>query len=184
MQRKKKIAIVGSGLVGTLLAIYLKQLGNEVWVFDRRPDMREVSFSGRSINLAISDRGWKALREAGIEKEIRKLAIPMDKRAIHVVGKPLYLQPYGKKGEAIYSISRFSVRTIWKSVASAASTIIRSSGARAAFAPSGRHCNSSAARWFSPCWSRSSWPSPWKRRFGRVASCGLRSLLPGSSPRW
>lgn len=106
MQRKKKIAIVGSGLVGTLLAIYLKQLGNEVWVFDRRPDMREVSFSGRSINLAISDRGWKALREAGIEKEIRKLAIPMDKRAIHVVGKPLYLQPYGKKGEAIYSISR------------------------------------------------------------------------------
>ena len=106
MQPKKKIAIVGSGLVGTLLAIYLKQLGKDVWVFDRRPDMRKVDFSGRSINLAISDRGWEALREAGIEQEIRKLAIPMDKRAIHVVDKPLYFQPYGKKNEAIYSISR------------------------------------------------------------------------------
>lgn len=106
MQDKKKIGIVGSGLVGTLLAIYLKQLGNDVEVFDRRPDMRKVGFSGRSINLAISDRGWTALKEAGIEQEIRALAIPMYKRAIHVVDKPLYYQPYGQGDQAIFSISR------------------------------------------------------------------------------
>lgn len=106
MQGKKKIGIVGSGLVGTLLAIYLKRLGNEVVVFDRRPDMRKVGFSGRSINLAISDRGWTALKEAGIDQEIRALAIPMFKRAIHVVDKPLYYQPYGQRDQAIYSISR------------------------------------------------------------------------------
>lgn len=106
MQEPKEIAVVGSGLVGSLLAIFLKKMGHRVVVFDRRPDVRTVEFSGRSINLAMSTRGWKTLRELGIESEIMEIAIPMDKRALHVVGKPLYHQPYGKKGEAIYSISR------------------------------------------------------------------------------
>ena len=106
MQQSKEIAIVGSGLVGSLLAIFLKKIGHNVVVFDRRPDVRTVEFSGRSINLAMSNRGWKALRQIGIEDEIMDLAIPMDKRALHVNGKPLYFQPYGKRGEAIYSISR------------------------------------------------------------------------------
>jgi len=106
MQTSKKIAIVGSGLVGSLLAIYLKRAGHKVVVFDRRPDIRKVKFSGRSINLAMSSRGWKALREVGIEEEIKKLAMALDKRALHVNDKPLYFQKYGKEEEAIYSISR------------------------------------------------------------------------------
>jgi kynurenine 3-monooxygenase len=106
MQKEKSIAVVGSGLVGSLLALYLKNMGHEVTVFDRRQDVRKVEFSGRSINLAMSNRGWKALKTAGIETEIRKLALPLDKRAMHVNNKPLYFQKYGKEGEAIYSISR------------------------------------------------------------------------------
>lgn len=106
MQTPKKIAVVGSGLVGSLLAIYLRKAGHEVEVFDRRQDVRKVKFSGRSINLAMSNRGWKTLREIGIEDEIKKLALPLDKRALHVVDKPLYFQKYGKEEEAIYSISR------------------------------------------------------------------------------
>ncbi|TLF41559.1 FAD-dependent oxidoreductase [Maribacter aurantiacus] len=105
-QTKKNIAIIGSGLVGSLLAIYLKKYGHTITVFDRRPDIREVEFSGRSINLAMSNRGWKALREVGIEDEIRKIGIPLDKRAMHVIDKPEYFQKYGKEGEAIWSISR------------------------------------------------------------------------------
>ena len=106
MQKEKDVAIVGSGLVGSLLAIFLKKQGHKVTVFDRRPDVRHVQFSGRSINLAMSNRGWKALREAGIEDEIRKLALPLDKRAMHVEGQEVYFQKYGEEGEAIYSISR------------------------------------------------------------------------------
>ncbi|MEH6681899.1 MAG: NAD(P)/FAD-dependent oxidoreductase [Sediminicola sp.] len=102
----KNIAIVGSGLVGSLLAIYLRKMGHTISVFDRRPDIRKVEFSGRSINLAMSNRGWKSLRAVGIEEEIKKIAIPLDKRAMHVVGKPQYFQKYGKEGEAIWSISR------------------------------------------------------------------------------
>lgn len=106
MQQPKNIAVVGSGLVGSLLALYLKKLGHQVTVFDRRPDVRTIEFSGRSINLAMSNRGWNALREMGIEQEVRELAIPLDKRAMHVNDRPVYFQKYGKKGEAIYSISR------------------------------------------------------------------------------
>jgi len=106
MQTAKNIAIIGSGLVGSLLAIYLKKRGHQITVFDRRPDVRKVEFSGRSINLAMSNRGWSALRKVGIEEEIRKIALPLDKRALHVNEKPLYFQKYGKEGEAIYSISR------------------------------------------------------------------------------
>ncbi|WP_340202897.1 FAD-dependent oxidoreductase [Ascidiimonas sp. W6] len=106
MQHPKNIAIVGSGLVGSLLGIYLKKKGHEVTIYDRRPDIRKIKFSGRSINLAMSVRGWKALEVAGISETIKEIAIPMDKRAIHVLNKPMYFQPYGKEGEAIYSISR------------------------------------------------------------------------------
>ena len=106
MQKEKDVAIVGSGLVGSLLAIFLRKQGHKVTVFDRRPDVRKVQFSGRSINLAMSNRGWKALREAGVENEIRGLALPLDKRAMHVEGQPVYFQKYGEEKEAIYSISR------------------------------------------------------------------------------
>lgn len=106
VQTSKNIAIIGSGLVGSLLAIYLKKHGHRITVFDRRPDIRNVKFSGRSINLAMSNRGWNALRSVGIETEVKEIAIPLDKRAMHVVGQPEYYQKYGKQGEAIWSISR------------------------------------------------------------------------------
>ena len=105
MQNSKKIAIVGSGLVGSLLAIYLRKAGHKVHVYDRSPDIRKIQFSGRSINLAMSNRGWKALDAVGIGDVVREIAIPMEKRAIHLVDK-LNFQNYGQEGESIYSISR------------------------------------------------------------------------------
>lgn len=47
MQHPKNIAIVGSGLVGSLLGIYLKKKGHEVTIYDRRPDIRKIKFSDR-----------------------------------------------------------------------------------------------------------------------------------------
>lgn len=102
----KKIAIVGSGLVGSLLGIYLKKMGHTVHVFDRSVDTRTIDFSGRSINLALSNRGWKALKKIGLEEEIKKIGIPMDKRAIHIGNEPVKFQKYGNDGEAIYALSR------------------------------------------------------------------------------
>ncbi len=102
-----KIGIVGAGLVGSLQAILMAKKGYQVEVFERRDDMRKYAMSaGRSINLALSNRGWKALELAGIKTEIEKIAIPMHGRMMHDEEGKQNFQPYGKEGEAIYSVSR------------------------------------------------------------------------------
>ena len=92
----KQATIIGSGLVGSLWAVYLSKQGYKVNVFERRTDMRKAKMSaGKSINLAMSFRGWKALDEMGIGDEIRKISIPMYGRTMHALdGKTTY-QPYG-----------------------------------------------------------------------------------------
>jgi kynurenine 3-monooxygenase len=103
----KKIAVVGAGLAGSLQAILMAKKGYEVSVFERRPDLRKAKLiAGKSINLALSHRGWKALELAGIADDIREIAIPMYKRCMHALDGTLTYQPYGKEGEAIYSVSR------------------------------------------------------------------------------
>ncbi len=103
----KTIAIMGAGLVGSLLSMYLKKKGYDVSVYERRPDLRLTGAAGgRSINLAISERGWKGLAGVNMEEEIRKMAIPMPGRMIHGLDGGLTFQPYGKPGEAINSVSR------------------------------------------------------------------------------
>lgn len=98
---------MGAGLVGSLLSMYLKKHGYQVTVYERRPDFRKSgNYGGRSINLAISERGWKGLAGVGLEQAVRELAIPMPGRMIHDIPGNLVFQPYGKPGEAINSVSR------------------------------------------------------------------------------
>ncbi len=102
------ITLVGAGLTGPLLAIFLVQRGYRVAIYERRPDMRRVRLSaGRSINLAISVRGIHALQEAGLWDSMRNIIIPMKGRMMHSLSGELTFQPYGKdETEVINSISR------------------------------------------------------------------------------
>ena len=103
----KKIGIVGAGLAGSLQAILMAKKGYDVSVFERRTDLRKAKLiAGRSINLALSHRGWKALELAGIADDIHEIAIPMYKRCMHALDGTLTYQAYGKEDEAIYSVSR------------------------------------------------------------------------------
>lgn len=99
---------MGAGLVGSLLSLYLAKRGYRVEVYERRPDIRKAGAAGgRSINLALSDRGWRALEGVGIGDEIRQVAIPMYRRVMHDVQGNLSYQSYGLTGrEAIWSVSR------------------------------------------------------------------------------
>ncbi len=104
---KNDVIIVGAGLVGSMLACYLSKRGYKVSVYERRPDMRKSGYvGGRSINLALSHRGWKALKEIGLEEPVSKIAIPMTGRMIHDLNGNTNLLPYGRDGQAIYSVSR------------------------------------------------------------------------------
>lgn len=106
-QNMNNITLIGGGLSGSLMAVYLARRGFEVNLYERRPDMRNHRISaGRSINLALSNRGIRALERVGLDKEILKEAIPMYGRTMHPVQGDLNFQPYGKDGQAIYSVSR------------------------------------------------------------------------------
>jgi kynurenine 3-monooxygenase len=99
--------IIGAGLVGSLWSILLAQKGYNVSVYERRSDMRKAGYiGGRSINLALSHRGFRALERAGVAEEIRAVGIPMYKRVMHDVAGNITEQAYGKSGEAIYAVSR------------------------------------------------------------------------------
>jgi len=103
----KHIGIVGAGLVGSLLSIYLIKRGYKVSVFERRLDLREhMVEAGRSINMALSNRGIRALQSVGLDKMLRENAIPMKGRMVHDVAGKTNFQPYGKEGQYINSISR------------------------------------------------------------------------------
>ena len=107
MASSKNIVIAGAGLVGSLLGIYLAKSGHKVSIYERRSDMRkEKIIAGRSINLALSDRGINALKQVGIADDILKIAIPMPGRFIHNMDGSTAFQPYGKEGQFINSVSR------------------------------------------------------------------------------
>lgn len=114
----KKATIVGSGLVGSLWAVYLARAGYKINMYERRSDMRLNTISaGKSINLAMSYRGWKALDEVGIGDRIRKIAIPMYGRTLHHIDGTIGYQPYGNNQQAIYSVSRGEINATMMSIA-------------------------------------------------------------------
>lgn len=105
--RPQNIAILGAGLVGSLLSILLAKRGYNVSVYERRPDMRKEEMNaGKSINLALSNRGMWPLRRAGVISQIEKMIVPMKGRMMHDENSMLTFQPYGQKGQSINSISR------------------------------------------------------------------------------
>ena len=115
---EKKVIIVGAGLVGSLWAVYMAKAGYKVKIYERRSDIRKAEISaGKSINLALSSRGWKALENAGVDQEIRKIAIPMSGRIMHDLDGKLTYQSYGKEDEAIYSVSRGHLNAIMMDIA-------------------------------------------------------------------
>ena len=105
---KKTVIIVGAGLAGSLMAIYLVRRGYQVKVYESRADMRKSTVqAGRSINLALSDRGILALKGVDLDLDILKEAVPMPGRMLHSVEGDLTYAPYGKnEDQYINSISR------------------------------------------------------------------------------
>lgn len=116
-----RITLVGAGLTGPLLAVFLARRGLQVTLYEARPDMRRVSISaGRSINLALSTRGLHALEQVGLREAVMAQALPMRGRMIHGHTGETHLQPYGQRpDEVIYAISRGELNKVLLTAAEA-----------------------------------------------------------------
>ncbi len=104
----EKISIAGAGLTGSLLALFLARRGAKVTLYERRPDLRKAKLkAGRSINLALSERGLNALRALNLETEVKKITIPMRRRVMHDRQGKLTYQDYGRhRDEHLNSVDR------------------------------------------------------------------------------
>lgn len=111
---QEPVTIIGAGLCGSLLAVMLKRQGFDVSLLERRADPRKgPSVAGRSINLALSARGIRALEYAGVLPLVNELLMPMRGRVIHSEDGKTELQPYGQRqDEQIYSVSRAGLNRI------------------------------------------------------------------------
>ena len=107
------------------MSIYLGRRGYKVEVYDKLPDIRNASIpAGRSINLALANRGIRALQQVGIMDKVEQLLIPMKGRMLHDVEGKLTLQPYGQKPEeVIYSVSRAGLVSLLRDEAEATGNV-------------------------------------------------------------
>ncbi len=119
MAKTPDVTIVGAGLAGSLLATMLAQRGHSVVLFEKRADMRrKTTDAGRSINLALAERGIHALKRAGVFDEVAKELVPMRGRMLHSVTGETWMQSYGwRDNERIYSVSRANLNKILLSAA-------------------------------------------------------------------
>jgi kynurenine 3-monooxygenase len=110
---EKHIAIAGAGPVGCLLSIYLARRGYRVTVLEKRSDIRTTSDDERrSINLALSNRGIRALRESGLESFWANICVPMNGRMMHNLAGETSFLPYGRTGQYINSIPRDALNSV------------------------------------------------------------------------
>ena len=123
---RNDIAVVGAGLVGALVATLLTQRGFRVTVYERRPDPRRAGFEGgRSINLALAERGLHALRATGLAEKVLEQAVMMRGRMVHDPAGHSGLQRYGvDDSEVIWSVSRGGLNTLMLDAAEAAGATI------------------------------------------------------------
>ena len=114
LRQAQTLTVIGAGLTGSLLSLYLLRAGWRVRVFEKRGDPRTAdAYSGRSINLALARRGLHALEEVGLSEAVRPHLMPMRGRMIHPVSGDRVLQPYGQnEREVIYSVHRATLNRI------------------------------------------------------------------------
>ena len=111
--RSPSVAIVGAGLGGSLMALYLARRGYRVDVYERRPDLRTEATPGPSMNLGLSRRGIDSLARVGLADAALARAIPMEGRVVHGADGELSFQPYGvRRGEVIQAIQRNDVNAV------------------------------------------------------------------------
>jgi kynurenine 3-monooxygenase len=106
--RAAPLVVAGGGMVGPVVAVYLARRFGDVTLLERRPDPGGAGPAsvGRSVNVVLSARGWRVLRDLGLEEEVRTISLPLRGRLEHSPTGELTEQPYGRRGQQIWCVER------------------------------------------------------------------------------
>lgn len=103
----EQITVVGAGMVGPVVAMYLARRFGRVDLVERRPSpLISPEPAGRSVNVVLSTRGRQVLRDLGVENVVRDICMPLHGRLVHTADGGSIMQPYSRKGEQIWSVER------------------------------------------------------------------------------
>ena len=124
---RRSVTVIGAGLAGPLIAVLLARRGLPVVLLERRGDPRTgQEDGGRSINLALSARGIRALQRAGVFADVAPLLLPMRGRMLHAPTGESTLQPYGQRPEEVnFSIGRAALNRVLLGAAEQAGVLLR-----------------------------------------------------------
>jgi len=118
MARTSEISIIGGGPVGVVAALYLAKRGFRVTIYEGRPDPRLTRApGGRSINLTLAARGWKALADVGADGDVRKISLPLSGRFVHGEDGHQSSHLYGSHDECLHTVSRTHLTQALMSIA-------------------------------------------------------------------
>jgi kynurenine 3-monooxygenase len=118
-----RAAVVGAGLGGTMMAVYLARRGIAVDLYELRPDLRLNDIPGPSMNLGLSRRGIESLERLGLADLVLAMGIPMRGRAVHVDGRVVH-QPYGRSSQqVIHALKRNDINRVLLDAASATGNV-------------------------------------------------------------
>jgi kynurenine 3-monooxygenase len=140
---KTQVAIVGGGLVGSLLALSLRRRDYPVTLYEARPDPRVgVAAGGRSINLIVTERGIHALKQLDLWDAVATITVAVNGRMMHDRAGAQVFQPYGKDdSECNYSVSRGKLNNLLLTEAEAAGAAVRFDHRLAGFDPAAGRLN-------------------------------------------
>jgi kynurenine 3-monooxygenase len=97
------MVVVGGGMVGPVMAMYLARRFGDVDVLERRPPHSEPD---HSLTVILSARGWRTLRDLGLSETVRDICLPLDGRTAHLATGETVFQPYSSRGEQIWCVER------------------------------------------------------------------------------
>lgn len=101
------VVVVGAGLAGPVAAMYLARRFGQVTLLERHPDPRLTpAGQGRSLMVILSDRGWRVMRELGLEEVVRHNCSPLTARCGHLPDGSTVLTPYSRDGAPIWAVER------------------------------------------------------------------------------
>ena len=120
---KGHLLIAGGGMIGPVMALTMSGEFDKITILEKRGRKQTDEKTESSLQIILSERGWKILEEIGLKQEVIKMCIPLSGRMNHHKVNKAVTEKYGENGETISCIGRDQLHKVLLSKISEASNI-------------------------------------------------------------